>query len=99
MRVFFEVFQLCEYLVDGALSFFLFNESLWDDKLSLLIYEVGSAHAARDAAVNTIPLALEVRLNLLQSIQSTHLLLGSLRRLGFIPVTRGGSSRSVLGPR
>ena len=82
MRVFLKVLNLLEDLVQLSLSIFLLSECLRYYEGALLVHKIGGTNSTGNCTVNTTPLALEVALDLLQAVESTHLLLGSLRGLG-----------------
>ena len=67
--------------------------TLRDYECALLIDEVAGADPPRYPAVDPVPLSFKVRLNLLQTVECTHLLLRSrLRgRRGLIRATRACS--------
>ncbi len=66
---------------------------LRDHESPLLVYEVARAHTPRYRTVDPVPLTLEVRLNLLQTVQGTHFLRGTFRLLLLLLVgARGGST-------
>jgi len=62
--VIFEFFQLSEYFVELSLSFLLLRVSLRNYESPFLINEIWSTNAPANRAINTIPLSLEVRLDL-----------------------------------
>jgi hypothetical protein len=78
--VLFELTQLAKYLIELPLAFLLLDVALGYNKRALLIDEVARAHSPRDSTVDPVPLSFKVRLDLLQTVKGTHLLLGS--RLG-----------------
>jgi hypothetical protein len=68
MRILLELLQLSKDLIDLALPVLFLSEGLRDDESALLVDEVGGTDPARDLTVDPVPLAFEVRLNLLEPI-------------------------------
>ena len=82
-----ELLQLAHDLSELSLSLFLLNRGLADSEHSLLIHEIARAWSSSELAVDTFPMLLEVRLNVLKPVESGHLtwLLGRCLR-GGLPI-------------